>query len=210
MAVYSLEARIIQKKDQIEERSATGAIIPAPMVEEVRTGQQFLIKIHLSKNNTTNTPSKFPALRVRRREAINTGGEARSEPEPLTLEIAVHLAKSGQTRKGACAKCCHKVRTTHPLYAFSAPFICPTPDQPLFHLRFPRSFSSITFPTLHFTFALSHLCSRTPPNPCTLSRMSMRHIHTYAQHRHQSLDGIHFMFRAKNDSETSSPLHAFT
>jgi hypothetical protein len=109
MVAYSLEARIIQKKDQLEELSATGAIIPAPMVEEVRTGQQFLIKIHLSKNNGTALPSRFPALRVGRREAINTAGEARSEPEPLTLEIAVHLAKSGQTRKGACAKCCHKV-----------------------------------------------------------------------------------------------------
>ena len=93
----------------LEELSATGTIIPAPMVEEVRTGQQFLIKIHLSKNNGATLPSRFPALRVGRREAINTAGEARSEPEPLTLEIAVHLAKSGQTRKGACAKCCHKV-----------------------------------------------------------------------------------------------------
>lgn len=109
MVAYSLEARIIQKKDQLEELSATGTIIPAPMVEEVRTGQQFLIKIHLSKNNSATLPSRFPALRVGRREAINTAGEARSEPEPLTLEIAVHLAKSGQTRKGACAKCCHKV-----------------------------------------------------------------------------------------------------
>ncbi|KAF9404138.1 hypothetical protein BGZ94_004343, partial [Podila epigama] len=113
MIRYALEARIIQKKDQLEELSATGAIIPAPVVEEVRTGQQFLIKLQLSRSfqsnnlNLDHTPS-FPSIRVGRREAINTAGEPRTDPEPLTLQIIVHLVKSGQVRKGACAKCCHK------------------------------------------------------------------------------------------------------
>jgi hypothetical protein len=113
MSAYSLEARIIQKKDQLEELSVTGAIIPAPIVEEVRTGQQFLIKLHILRNGNAgpsgHMPTRFPSLRVGRRVAINTAGEPRTEPEPLTLEIGVHLAKSGQVRKGACAKCCHKV-----------------------------------------------------------------------------------------------------
>lgn len=115
MISYSLEARIIQKKDQLEELSATGAIIPAPVVEEVRTGQQFLIKIQLARTFHANAFSldqapKFPSIRVGRREAINTAGEPRTDPEPLTLQIVVHLVKGGQIRKGACAKCCHKVR----------------------------------------------------------------------------------------------------
>ena len=109
MLAYSLEARIIQKKDQLEELSTARAVISTPIVEEVRTGQQFLIKLHLVRNGSTHIPM-FPSLRVGRREAINVVGEARAEPEPLTLEIAVHLAKSGQIRKGACAKCCHKVK----------------------------------------------------------------------------------------------------
>jgi hypothetical protein len=108
MSLYSLNARIIQKKDQLEELSASGGLIQAPVVEEVRTGQQFLIKLHLVKNALTPTAA-FPALRVGRREAINTAGETHTDPEPLTLEIFVHLAKSGQIRQGACAKCCHKV-----------------------------------------------------------------------------------------------------
>ncbi|KAG0244694.1 SPT3 Dosage dependent suppressor of Ty-induced promoter mutations-like protein [Mortierella sp. GBA43] len=98
MSAYSLEARIIQKKDQLEELSATGAIIPTPIVEEVRTGQQFLIKLHLLRhgNAGSHMPLRFPSLRVGRRVAINTAGEPRTEHEPLTLEIGVHLAKSGQ------------------------------------------------------------------------------------------------------------------
>lgn len=115
MISYSLEARIIQKKDQLEELSATGVPIPAPIVEEVRTGQQFLIKLQLTRTFHANSFSldqtlKFPSIRVGRREAINTAGEPRTDAEPLTLQIIVHLAKGGQVRKGACAKCCHKVK----------------------------------------------------------------------------------------------------
>lgn len=109
MSAYSLDVRIIQKKDQLEELSAIGGSISAPVVEEVRTGQQFLIKLHLSRNGAGHS-SRLPSLRVSRRVAINTSGEFKTEPDPLTLEIAVHLAKSGQVRKGACAKCCHKVQ----------------------------------------------------------------------------------------------------
>ncbi|KAG0078134.1 hypothetical protein BGZ90_005889 [Linnemannia elongata] len=143
MVAYSLEARIIQKKDQLEELSATGTIIPAPMVEEVRTGQQFLIKIHLSKNNSATLPSRFPALRVGRREAINTAGEARSEPEPLTLEIAVHLAKSGQTRKGACAKCCHKYGPSSPILVLLDP-LSPSATDPTSYAHVDTTSGSIT------------------------------------------------------------------
>ncbi|KAF9966750.1 hypothetical protein BGZ70_001411 [Mortierella alpina] len=95
MSAYSLDVRIIQKKDQLEELSAIGSAISAPVVEEVRTGQQFLIKLHLSRNGVGHA-SRLPPLRVSRRVAVNTTGESRTEPEPLTLEIAVHLAKSGQ------------------------------------------------------------------------------------------------------------------
>ncbi|KAF9960589.1 SPT3 Dosage dependent suppressor of Ty-induced promoter mutations-like protein [Mortierella alpina] len=98
MSAYSLDVRIIQKKDQLEELSAIGAAISAPVVEEVRTGQQFLIKLHLSRNGVGHA-SRLPSLRVSRRVAINTAGESRTDPDPLTLEIAVHLAKSGQVRK---------------------------------------------------------------------------------------------------------------
>ncbi|KAF9090105.1 SPT3 Dosage dependent suppressor of Ty-induced promoter mutations-like protein [Mortierella sp. GBA35] len=142
MVQYSLEARIIQKKDQLEELSATGAIIPTPIVEEVRTGQQFLIKIHLSKNSSS-LPSRFPALRVGRREAINTAGEARSEPEPLTLEIAVHLAKSGQTRKGACAKCCHKYGPSSPILVLLDP-LSPSVTDPVNYAHIDTTSGSIT------------------------------------------------------------------
>lgn len=114
MSSYRLEARIIQKKDQLEELSATGAITSTPIVDEVRTGQQFLIKLHLLRNGNTGTsghmPARFPTLRVARRVAINTAGDPRTDADPLTLEIGVHLAKSGTARKGACAKCCHKVK----------------------------------------------------------------------------------------------------
>ncbi|KAF9913029.1 SPT3 Dosage dependent suppressor of Ty-induced promoter mutations-like protein [Linnemannia zychae] len=153
MVAYSIEARIIQKKDQLEELSATGAIIPAPMVEEVRTGQQFLIKIHLSKNNTTTTPSRFPALRVGRREAINTAGEARSEPEPLTLEIAVHLAKSGQARKGACAKCCHKYGPSSPILVLLDPLSPSVTD--------PASYAHVDTTSGSITMLAKVLCSST-------------------------------------------------
>ncbi|KAF9927248.1 hypothetical protein FBU30_003359 [Linnemannia zychae] len=142
MVAYTLEARIIQKKDQLEELSATGAIIPAPMVEEVRTGQQFLIKIHLTKNDGT-IPSRYPALRVGRREAINTAGEARTDPEPLTLEIAVHLAKSGQTRKGACAKCCHKYGPTSPILVLLDP-LSPSITDPATYAHVDTTSGSIT------------------------------------------------------------------
>ncbi|KAF9148628.1 hypothetical protein BG015_009635 [Linnemannia schmuckeri] len=153
MVAYSLEARIIQKKDQLEELSATGAIIPAPMVEEVRTGQQFLIKIHLTKNNSATLPSRFPALRVGRREAINTAGEARSEPEPLTLEIAVHLAKSGQTRKGACAKCCHKYGPSSPILVLLDPLSPSVTD--------PASYAHVDTTSGSITMLAKVLCSST-------------------------------------------------
>jgi hypothetical protein len=83
---------------------------PLNVVEEIRTGQQFLIKLQLTRR--TGTPPgnlKYPTMRVDRREAINTAGEPRADAEPLTLQVIVHLARSGQIRKGACAKCCHKV-----------------------------------------------------------------------------------------------------
>ncbi|KAF9969419.1 hypothetical protein BGZ65_011965, partial [Modicella reniformis] len=111
---YTLDARIIQKKDQMEETSPTGEIVQAHVVEEIRTGQQFLIKLQLIKqgsqaqSSAAATAARFPTMRVDRRDAINTAGEPRSDVEPLTLQIIVHLAKSGQIRKGACAKCCHK------------------------------------------------------------------------------------------------------
>lgn len=108
MSGYALDARIIQKKDQMEDVLPSGEVVPAPAVEEVRTGQQFLIKLQLTKQGST-TQAKFPTMRVDRRDAINTAGEPRTEVEPLTLQIIVHLAKSRQIRKGACAKCCHKV-----------------------------------------------------------------------------------------------------
>ncbi|KAG0374271.1 SPT3 Dosage dependent suppressor of Ty-induced promoter mutations-like protein [Mortierella sp. AD032] len=154
MVGYSLEARIIQKKDQLEELSATGAIIPAPMVEEVRTGQQFLIKVHLTKNNSTTLPLRFPALRVGRREAINTAGEARSsEPEPLTLEIAVHLAKSGQTRNGACAKCCHKYGPLSPILVLLDPLSPSVTD--------PASYAHVDTTSGSITMLAKVLCSST-------------------------------------------------
>ncbi|KAF9983427.1 SPT3 Dosage dependent suppressor of Ty-induced promoter mutations-like protein [Mortierella antarctica] len=121
MSAYSLDVRIIQKKDQLEELSAIGGAVSAPIVEEVRTGQQFLIKLHLSRDGVGHT-SRLPSLRVSRRVAINTAGESRTEPEPLTLEIAVHLAKSGQVRKGACAKCCHKYGPSSPILLLLDPF----------------------------------------------------------------------------------------
>ncbi|KAF9432022.1 SPT3 Dosage dependent suppressor of Ty-induced promoter mutations-like protein [Entomortierella beljakovae] len=92
---YSLDARIIQKKDQMDEITTSGEVIQAPAVEEIRTGQQFLIKLRLTKQDPYGQySSNFPAMRVDRRDAINTSGEPRSGAEPLTLQIVVHLAKS--------------------------------------------------------------------------------------------------------------------
>ncbi|KAI8596048.1 hypothetical protein EDD21DRAFT_408667 [Dissophora ornata] len=143
MSAYSLEARIIQKKDQLEELSAAGAGIPTPVVEEVRTGQQFLIKLLLVRNNGSTLPPNFPSLRVGRREAINTAGEARAEPEPLTLEITVHLAKSGQIRKGACAKCCHKVGPASPILQLLDPLV-PSVTDPVHYSHVDTTTGSIT------------------------------------------------------------------
>ncbi|GJJ76962.1 hypothetical protein EMPS_09321 [Entomortierella parvispora] len=142
MSVYSLNARVIQKKDQLEELSETGAIIPAPVVEEVRTGQQFLIKLHLVKTRPTPSPA-FPSLRVGRREAINTAGESRTDPEPLTLEIFVHLAKSGQIRQGACAKCCHKYGPASPILVLLDP-LSPSVTDPLNYAHVDTTSGSIT------------------------------------------------------------------
>ncbi|KAF9902958.1 SPT3 Dosage dependent suppressor of Ty-induced promoter mutations-like protein [Linnemannia zychae] len=89
---YSIDARIIQKKDQMEDSSSSGS---SNVVEEVRTGQQFLIKLQLTRQaGTPPASAKYPTMRVDRREAINTAGDPRAEAEPLTLQIIVHLAKS--------------------------------------------------------------------------------------------------------------------
>ncbi|KAF9351504.1 hypothetical protein BGX26_010506 [Mortierella sp. AD094] len=142
MSAYSLEARIIQKKDQLEELSANGAIIQAPIVDEVRTGQQFLIKLHLAKNGLGHS-SRFPSLRVGRRVAINTAGDPRSDPEPLTLEISVHLAKSGQARKSACAKCCHKYGPFSPILVLLDP-LSPSATDPTTYAHIDTTIGSIT------------------------------------------------------------------
>ncbi|KAG0289692.1 SPT3 Dosage dependent suppressor of Ty-induced promoter mutations-like protein [Linnemannia gamsii] len=116
---YSIDARIIQKKDQMEDSSAGGA---SNVVEEIRTGQQFLIKLQLTRQaGTPPGNSKYPTMRVDRREAINTAGEPRADAEPLTLEVIVHLARSGQIRKGACAKCCHKYGPSSPILVLLDP-----------------------------------------------------------------------------------------
>ncbi|KAG0287546.1 hypothetical protein BGZ97_007063, partial [Linnemannia gamsii] len=116
---FSIDARIIQKKDQMEDSLAGG---PLNVVEEIRTGQQFLIKLQLTRR--TGTPPgnlKYPTMRVDRREAINTAGEPRADAEPLTLQVIVHLARSGQIRKGACAKCCHKYGPSSPILVLLDP-----------------------------------------------------------------------------------------
>ncbi|KAG0257360.1 SPT3 Dosage dependent suppressor of Ty-induced promoter mutations-like protein [Linnemannia exigua] len=116
---YSIDARIIQKKDQMEDSSAGGG---SNVVEEVRTGQQFLIKLQLARQaGTPPTSAKYPTMRVDRREAINTAGEPRADVEPLTLQIIVHLARSGQIRRGACAKCCHKYGPSSPILVLLDP-----------------------------------------------------------------------------------------
>ncbi|KAG9069259.1 SPT3 Dosage dependent suppressor of Ty-induced promoter mutations-like protein [Linnemannia hyalina] len=112
---YSIDARIIQKKDQMEDSSAGGA---SNMVEKVRTGQQFLTKLQLtSQAGIPPGNPKYPTMRVDRREAINTAGEPHADAKPLTLQVIVHLARSGQIRKGACAKCCHKLKRTKSMLA---------------------------------------------------------------------------------------------
>ncbi|KAF8930818.1 SPT3 Dosage dependent suppressor of Ty-induced promoter mutations-like protein [Dissophora ornata] len=145
MAGYMLDARIIQKKDQMEEISSSGEIIQAPAVEEVRTGQQFLIKLQLSKQGSpvSSLPSKFPTMRVDRREAINTAGEPRSDIEPLTLQIVVHLVKSGQIRKGACAKCCHKYGPSSPILVLLDP-LSPSATDPSSYAHVDTSAGSVT------------------------------------------------------------------
>ncbi|KAG0060144.1 SPT3 Dosage dependent suppressor of Ty-induced promoter mutations-like protein [Linnemannia elongata] len=116
---YSIDARIIQKKDQMDDSSAGGA---SNLVEEVRTGQQFLIKLQLTRQaGTPPGNSKYPTMRVDRREAINTAGEPRADAEPLTLQVIVHLARSGQIRRGACAKCCHKYGPSSPILVLLDP-----------------------------------------------------------------------------------------
>ncbi|KAF9567894.1 SPT3 Dosage dependent suppressor of Ty-induced promoter mutations-like protein [Mortierella alpina] len=152
MSAYSLDVRIIQKKDQLEELSAIGGAISAPVVEEVRTGQQFLIKLHLSRNGVAHT-SRLPSLRVSRRVAINTTGESRTEPEPLTLEIAVHLAKSGQVRKGACAKCCHKYGPSSPILLLLDPFSPSALD--------PAAYAHVDTTTGSITMLAKVVCSST-------------------------------------------------
>ncbi|KAF9195702.1 hypothetical protein BGZ50_003872 [Haplosporangium sp. Z 11] len=131
-------------EDQLEELSSTGAIISAPLVDEVRTGQQFLIKLQLTKPGATPSSStKFPAIRVERREAINTAGEPRSEAEPLTLQIIVHLAKSGQIRKGACAKCCHKYGPSSPILVLLDP-LSPSATDPTSYAHVDTTSGSVT------------------------------------------------------------------
>ncbi|KAF9171465.1 hypothetical protein BGX21_008328 [Mortierella sp. AD011] len=152
MSAYSLEVRIIQKKDQLEGLSASGAIIPVPIVDEVRTGQQFLIKLHLVKNGLDHT-SMFPSLRVGRRVAINTTSDPSSNPEPLTLEISVHLAKSGQAKKSACAKCCHKYGPFSPILVLLDPLSPSVTD--------PATYAHIDTTTGSATLLAKVICSST-------------------------------------------------
>ncbi|KAF9345874.1 SPT3 Dosage dependent suppressor of Ty-induced promoter mutations-like protein [Mortierella sp. AD094] len=154
MAGYTLDARIIQKKDQMEEVTPSGEVIPASVVEEIRTGQQFLIKLQLSKQGTPiQSSSKFPTMRVDRRDAINTAGEPRSDAEQLTLQIIVHLAKSGQVRKGACAKCCHKYGPSSPILVLLDPLSPSVTD--------PSSYAHIDTSTGSITILAKVICSST-------------------------------------------------
>ncbi|KAF9432575.1 SPT3 Dosage dependent suppressor of Ty-induced promoter mutations-like protein [Entomortierella beljakovae] len=161
MSAYTLEARIIQKKDQLEELSVNGLIIPTPNVDEIRTGQQFLIKLYLVRNNqfpyssssSTSSAPRFPSIRVARRIAINTTGDPRGELEPLTLEISVHLAKSGQVKKSACAKCCHKYGPSFPILLLLDPLSPSSAD--------PSNFSRIDTTTGSMTMLAKVVCSST-------------------------------------------------
>ncbi|KAG0245873.1 SPT3 Dosage dependent suppressor of Ty-induced promoter mutations-like protein [Mortierella sp. GBA43] len=154
MSGYTLNARIIQKKDQMEEVLPTGEVIQAHAAEEVRTGQQFLIKLQLTKQGpSAQSPSTFPTMRVDRRDAINTAGEPRSDVEPLTLQIIVHLAKSNQIRKGACAKCCHKYGPTSSILVLLDPLSPSASD--------PSSYAHIDTSTGAITLLAKVLCSST-------------------------------------------------
>ncbi|KAG0083434.1 SPT3 Dosage dependent suppressor of Ty-induced promoter mutations-like protein, partial [Podila epicladia] len=142
----------------MDELSLNGGLIPTPVVEEVRTGQQFLIRLQLSKpgvlsTSTTASPHKFPTMRVDRREAINTAGEPRASVEPLTLQIIVHLAKSGQIRKGACAKCCHKYGPSSPILVLLDPLSPSVTD--------PTNFAHVDTSTGTVTILAKVICSST-------------------------------------------------
>ncbi|KAF9121401.1 SPT3 Dosage dependent suppressor of Ty-induced promoter mutations-like protein [Mortierella sp. 14UC] len=140
---YSIDARIIQKKDQMEDSSAGGG---SNVVEEVRTGQQFLIKLQLTRQAGTppaSASAKYPTMRVDRREAINTAGEPRADAEPLTLQIIVHLARSGQIRKGACAKCCHKYGPSSPILVLLDP-LSPSATDTFSYAHVDSSTGSVT------------------------------------------------------------------
>ncbi|KAG0214935.1 SPT3 Dosage dependent suppressor of Ty-induced promoter mutations-like protein [Mortierella sp. GBA30] len=140
---YKLNARIIRKKDQLDELTPSGTIVAAPVVEEVRTGQQFLIKLQLTKQGGGPPSTNFPTMRVERRDAINTAGEPRSEAEPLTLQIVVRLAKSGQVRKGACAKCCHKYGPSSPILVLLDP-LSPSVTDPSSYAHVDTSSGAVT------------------------------------------------------------------
>ncbi|KAG0037774.1 SPT3 Dosage dependent suppressor of Ty-induced promoter mutations-like protein [Podila clonocystis] len=138
--------------------SPNGGLIPTSVVEEVRTGQQFLIRLQLSKLGVPSTPTtssshKFPTMRVDRREAINTAGEPRADVEPLTLQIIVHLAKSGQIRKGACAKCCHKYGPSSPILVLLDPLSPSATD--------PTNFAHVDTSTGAVTILAKVVCSST-------------------------------------------------
>ncbi|KAF9184501.1 SPT3 Dosage dependent suppressor of Ty-induced promoter mutations-like protein [Haplosporangium sp. Z 767] len=152
LSSYTLDARIVQKKDQLEELSSMGSVLVAPIVKEVRTGQQFLIKLHLTKNGPSHN-SSIPSLRVGRRVAINTAGDPRSGPEPLTLEIGISLAKSGQIRKGACAKCCHKFGPSSPILLLLDPLSPSITD--------PSNYAHIDTATGSITMLAKVICSST-------------------------------------------------
>ncbi|KAG0362156.1 SPT3 Dosage dependent suppressor of Ty-induced promoter mutations-like protein [Podila minutissima] len=141
----------------MDELSPNGGLIPTPVVEEVRTGQQFLIRLQLSKSGVLPTPTssshKFPTMRVDRREAINTSGEPRADVEPLTLQIIVHLAKSGQIRKGACAKCCHKYGPSSPILVLLDPLSPSATD--------PTNFAHVDTSTGKVTILAKVICSST-------------------------------------------------
>ncbi|KAF9121892.1 SPT3 Dosage dependent suppressor of Ty-induced promoter mutations-like protein [Mortierella sp. GBA39] len=152
---YSIDARIIQKKGQMEDSSAGGA---SNMVEEVRTGQQFLIKLQLTSQagippGISPGNPKYPTMRVDRRVAINTAGEPHADAEPLTLQVIVHLARSGQIRKGACAKCCHKHGPPSPILVLLDPLSPSSTDT--------SSYSHVDSSTGSVTVLSKVICSST-------------------------------------------------
>ncbi|KAF8951116.1 SPT3 Dosage dependent suppressor of Ty-induced promoter mutations-like protein [Haplosporangium bisporale] len=140
----------------MDQLSPNGGPILTPVVEEVRTGQQFLIRLQLSKPGvpfTTSSAHKFPTMRVDRRDAINTAGEPRADVEPLTLQVIVHLAKSGQIRKGACAKCCHKYGPSSPILVLLDPLSPSVTD--------PTNFAHVDTSTGAVTMLAKVICSST-------------------------------------------------